>query len=1100
MTSESPKDSLKNILLTFKKYVDGKYELLYISSEVRAILEKGEKFYEESFFEKILPTLPKPFFEYLFQILGNGDKITSPLVWKKKYFRFVQLEGYVISQEDRSYLVNVLISPTSIDQNIKFSWLMDTFQDRVYLGLERGKSLKTISEWEEYFISRFDFLNKEDFSGFLKSGKSEILTIFPEHLYLTKKTLSQNHVLIQLVYGSSKELNTNSKTANIEINSRKSELIYYEYDIQEDSFMFSGGFEKILGYPSRFFSNLKAKDWINLLHPEDRQYFNSGFEHNTKLVYRVLHSEGHYVYVEDENKKFADEPGQKNLVLGIITDITALKELEKDLLEHKTILDELTGVVPGMVYLIKAFADGTRKFIFVSEGCYNLLEQKASLIIDDEKNLRGLIHPDDLINFNKADEEAFIKDKKFESYFRIITPSGKTKWIYGASNRLKKYSNDSIWAGFFVDFTYTKQKETESFLNLTKYKTLFEENPLPIFQYDRKGFIQDVNVRFLEKIDIKNRDALIGKNIFEIIKDHPIREAYINSIEKGYGYYEGPYISYFNNKLFHLRVNAKSVDEGRIFQAILEDISEEQYVSNILSNLTERTSKYSGQAFFDELTSYLSERLQMSYCFIAEIDEKANTAHVISSLMRGKKQENFIYSLENSPCQDCLTINSPYIISNGAYQKYPKDKSLVEMKISTYLAVPISDIENNRLGILVLMDEKPQPYSTGLSGLLTVLSDRVGAELSRMYFENRLISSELLFRSIAENFPKGIIAVLDKDYNYVYTDGKGYQSLGINPNNLVGTSHLRTYEPKEAKEVVRYFEKVLKGESVVFEITKGKQNFLKNGVPLVNNSGKIDRILLVSQNITEIKTAESEREKLIRDLKSQNEELQRFAYIISHNLRAPIVNISSLLDLYNTANTSDIENEEIIDNLKISTNILHSTLEDLIEVVSIKKNKLPKIEQVSFKKLIRNIEKSLSKQFKESGTKIQTDFSNAQDINYIYSHLENFLINLTTNAIKYRHPDRNPIIQIKTYPKREYTVIEFRDNGIGIDLERYKDRLFGLYQRFHSHVDGKGLGLYLVREQIRAHDGNLEIESTVGEGTTFYIYLNNLKSYHPVEN
>ena len=88
MTSESPKDSLKNILLTFKKYVDGKYELLYISSEVRAILEKGEKFYEESFFEKILPTLPKPFFDYLFQILGNGDKITSPLVWKKKYFRY----------------------------------------------------------------------------------------------------------------------------------------------------------------------------------------------------------------------------------------------------------------------------------------------------------------------------------------------------------------------------------------------------------------------------------------------------------------------------------------------------------------------------------------------------------------------------------------------------------------------------------------------------------------------------------------------------------------------------------------------------------------------------------------------------------------------------------------------------------------------------------------------------------------------------------------------------------------------------------------------------------------------------------------------------
>ena len=144
--------------------------------------------------------------------------------------------------------------------------------------------------------------------------------------------------------------------------------------------------------------------------------------------------------------------------------------------------------------------------------------------------------------------------------------------------------------------------------------------------------------------------------------------------------------------------------------------------------------------------------------------------------------------------------------------------------------------------------------------------------------------------------------------------------------------------------------------------------------------------------------------------------------------------------------------------------------------------------------LVRNIEKSLSKQIKESGTILRNNFTDAPNINYIYSHLENFLINLTTNAIKYRHAERDPIIEIKTYRKNNFTVIEFRDNGIGIDLERYKDRLFGLYQRFHSHVEGKGLGLYLVREQIRAHDGNLKIESKVGEGTTIYIYLKNLKS------
>src|SRR5690606_26101671 len=152
-----------------------------------------EKFYEEAFFEKIFPTVPKPFFEYLFQILGNGDKITCPLVWKKKFFSFVQLEGYVISQADSSYLVNVLISPTSPDQNIKFSWLLDISQDKVYFATESSKGLKSVIDWKEYFISKFDFLDKENFSEFIQREKSEVLTIFPEHLCLKKKPLSTNY-------------------------------------------------------------------------------------------------------------------------------------------------------------------------------------------------------------------------------------------------------------------------------------------------------------------------------------------------------------------------------------------------------------------------------------------------------------------------------------------------------------------------------------------------------------------------------------------------------------------------------------------------------------------------------------------------------------------------------------------------------------------------------------------------------------------------------------------------------------------------------------------------------------------------------------------
>lgn len=1097
--SEGAKVSFQNILLTFKKYDNNKFKLLYISSEIRIILLEGEKFYEESFFENAFPTLPKPIFEYLFQILGNGDKLICPITWKGKYFRFVQIEGYVIAQDDKSYLVNVLISQIPFRSHIKFSWLFDKPHKRVFTGTGTGKALETFSEWKKFFNSKFDFLSETRFNDFLENEKIDLLTVFPGHIYLSKKILTKEHDLIQLEYGPNPTLQKSEPIATDSQLGLKQAPIYYEYDLNTDHINFSGNLEGILGHAPGFFDNYTSKDWINLVHPLDRQYFHSGFDHDSKLIYRVNHADGNYVYVQDEVNKLLDDPNSSGVSLGIITDITALKEIEKDLLEHKTILDQLTGVVPGMVYMIKAFPDGTRKFIFVSEGSKNLWELDPLTIMDNDSSMRHLIHREDLEKVEMADKIAFQKNQKFESTFRIITPSGKTKWVYGASNRLKQFPKESIWAGFFIDITYTKQKETESNLLLNRYKILFDENPLPIFQYDSQGTILDVNKRFMDKVEVVDPAEMIGKNMFALTKGHPIENAYRDSIEKGQGFYEGPYVSHFNKKLFHVRVNAKTVEEGKVFQAILEDISEQQYVSNILSELTERTSRYSGQEFFDALTSFLSDKLTVSNCFIAEVDENNQTANILSYHKNGKRAENFQYSLIDAPFSDYLNSNDPFIIQNGAAAKYPQDKVLVSMGISTYMGIPIVDIDKNRLGILVLMDENDHPYSLGLSGLLTVLSDRIGAELNRLHFEKKLISSELLFRSIAENFPNGTIEILDKNYNYVFTDGKGYQSLQIDQKKLIGTPHLAIYDELTSNKVKGFLEKVMAGESAIFEVMVDNQYYLKNGVPLTNSSNQIDRILLVTQNITESKIAESERERLIKDLKSQNEELQRFAYIISHNLRAPIVNITSLLDLYNYQNPADIENIEIIENLKISTKILNSTLEDLIEVVSIKKNKLPKIERVSFRKLLKNIERSLSKQFQESGAVIVSDYSEAPYINYIYSHLENFIINLTTNSIKYKHAERNPVIEIKSYLEEGFTVIEFRDNGIGLDLDRYKDRLFGLYQRFHSHVDGKGLGLYLIREQIRAHDGNLRVESTVGVGTTFYIYLKNMKANFPEE-
>lgn len=1086
--SEKPRSKFQNILLTLKKYPDSTFELLYISSEIREIINEDTKFYKEQFFENIFPTLERPIFEYLFNALGNGDKFTCPIIIKENNFLWVQIEGYVISQEDGSYLINALLSPIQTTSNIKYAWLL-VGKNNYFYSKKTSESRK-FESWQQLIKSKFSFIDEKKLQDFEKQTQSSFVTIFPNRLYLTKKTLSENVTLIQLEYHTSQTALEKKLVENISTNQEEN-LVFYELDRRKNELYVSGATKSVLGYEPSYFDDFTIKAWEELIHYDDRIVFQKGFEHSNTIIYKFLHADGNYIFLQDEIKSFNEDDLTSDIILGIVGDISELKEIEKELIDNKTILDELTGVVPGIVYMLKSFTDGTHQYIFVSEGSKELAELDQKDILQDEKSFENLILKEDLESVLKADRIAYTQNKKFSSEFRIKTASGKQKWIYGASNRLSKYQKESIWAGIFIDITQSKEKERESRINLLKYKSLFDENPLAIFHFNEKGIISAANKRFLSTIGLVEENQVKGKNLFELVESHPISMAYQNAIDEGYGYYEGPYVSYFTKQLFHIRMRAKAIGDSN-FEAIIEEINEQEYVHNVLAELTERTSKFSGKAFFDELTLFLSEKMGMEYCFISEVDENNEKASVISIFRNGKKLENFQYDIANTPCEKSLISHSPLIILQDVQEQFPLDKDLRDLGISAYMGVSILDINDKTLGMLVLMNSQQIQVSNAYSTVLNVLSDRIGAELSRLSYEKRLLSSEQLFRSIAENFPKGTIEVLDRNLMYVYTDGKEYRQQDIDPSYLIGTSLMDKFNNEIANEVNFQLQKVLNGQQVMFELVIGNQHYLKSGVPLENNQGEIEQVLLVTQNITESKNAEEERNLLINDLTSQNEELQRFAYIISHNLRAPIVNITSLLDLYNSTNPADPENIEIIENLRTATGILNHTLQDLIDVVAIKKNKLPKVEKVYFDTISGNIDKSLSRQLAEANTSMHKDFSAKPYINYVYSHLENFLINLTTNAIKYKHPERDLKISIKTYEKGLFTVIEFKDNGIGIDLERYRDRLFGLYQRFHSHVEGKGLGLYLVREQIRAHDGNLHVESEVGKGTTFFIYLKNL--------
>ncbi|WP_143959373.1 PAS domain-containing sensor histidine kinase [Litoribacter populi] len=1221
--------NIENILLTLRKHPNQRFELLYLSTAIKKFLNVGEKVMQESFFERLMPALDRPFFAKMFSILGSGEQVCTPFILNQHQFTFAQLEGCVIAQEDKSYLCNILVFQQPVPKEIHLSWLINASGEvYCYEKNQQNNKPNSLRDILYLLLERFNFLNSSELENFLKTNTNSKFEIFSKQLFIKSEMLKNGLRLISICYGSSDaEMDIMDEEVYEQVIKQQSGAIYYEHEIGNKVVKWSGAIEKVLGYTFEEFNQISVLDWRELIHPDDRDPLITGFDDKLDLeqtfdvVYRMKNKAGDYIFVHDLAKPFFQSATGKMFVLGAIRDISELKQAEMDLLDNKSKLKELTGVVPGMVYMLKRGTGGFRQFMFVSEGSKQLLELDSTVLMDSVQSLIELIHPEDVDEVLRIDEEAYLAGTKFESHFRIITPSGQTKWVYGASNKLEQYKDEYIWAGFFIDITYTKEKETEAQFNYLKYRSLYEESPLAIIQFDSKGTIQGLNRRLLQKLQLKSEDILVGKDLAEILYDKPAYQAFQDAIRTGEGFYEGPYLTYYHKISYYVRITVRSIESSDTFLATIEDLTEQEFIQNILNKVADISAQLKGTEFFNKLCELLTVRLGIRYCMIGEYIASTNDIKTLAIAKAGQLLPNFNYPLENTPCSHAIYQpgHQPLVIRNGVADQFYKDKLLTDLNIESYAALSILDAEDNKIGILAFMDEKQMDNEENISKILRIIGDRVGVEMQRVkyeqelittnhlqqailngadyaifsvdnlfhinlinektleifnienkdqlldirlidknkmirlksliakasrtknyssYFhlpvpdgehrelkisvvtlgddrnsnyvifadditertsaEKKLIESEQLYRSIAENFPKGTVDVLDKDLRYIYTEGKEYQHLGMNPKELIGSFHLLKYEAEVAVEAKTHLDAVLRGETVMYEISYGGQHYLKSGVPLTNADGEIDRILLVTQNITESKKSEREREKLIKDLKSHNEELQRFAYIVSHNLRAPIVNISALLNLYDEEDPADPENKEVIDNLKISTELLSATLMDLIEVVSIKKQKVPKVEHLNFQHVINNVERSLYQQIIESGVKISTDFNQAPDINYVYSHLENFFLNFLTNAIKYKHPERPPALHVESYKMGDYHIIAFTDNGIGLDLDRYGDRLFGLYQRFHSHVDGKGLGLYLVREQIRAFDGDLTVESELGKGTTFKVFLKSMALKKPI--
>ena len=357
----------------------------------------------------------------------------------------------------------------------------------------------------------------------------------------------------------------------------------------------------------------------------------------------------------------------------------------------------------------------------------------------------------------------------------------------------------------------------------------------------------------------------------------------------------------------------------------------------------------------------------------------------------------------------------------------------------------------------------------------------------------KLSESEKLHRMLLEHSPTGLVLNDAMSGEFIEMNGSFKKSIGYIEKELHDLTHPDVIPKADKTKELRVLKAVL--EDGIYGPYQGEY-LHKSGTPvaslitrvlITNHDGK-KLIWSVVQDITQLQEKEAELLELINVASEQNNRLLNFAHIVSHNLRSHASNFSMLIELLGIE--EDIfKKVEIMEMLNTASKNMLETIANLNEIIAINTNLNIKTEVVNLRHQIDEAFTNISELTKSAFAEIEINVPDDVQINVVKAYLESILLNIFTNAIKYKSPIRYPKITIDYQATKGYSIITIADNGIGIDLEKHGHKLFGMYKTFHGNRDARGIGLFITKNQIEAMKGKIEVESTVDQGTKFKIYF-----------
>ncbi len=921
----------------------------------------------------------------------------------------------------------------------------------------------------------------ESFSGIVQKYKLLLMLTFFLILagalllrYVIKRLRRDNLLLnAEIQERQQLELALNESSRQYKMLFEHNPLAMWVYDQQTFKFMaVNQAALDEYGYTREEFLELKIFD---LLPPEDIEQTQRRISRTNRFAsatstWRHKHKDGSTFAVEVISHPLPEQDDQHPrlcISVNIEERIQAIKLIE----HNEKQLREISSSLPGVVYQFQM--DTTRRFSFpyISEGIVELYGIHPSEVYRDPNRLYKDLHPDDLKKMIRTTQQSYQTLTPWMLEFRVWhARQKKWKWLRGHSMPTLKESGVIIWNGTFIDITFQKEAQEKLAESEANLRSLLNSSPQAIYLLDEHMSIISFNT--VAATEVKNhllQDLKAGQSILEFIeadRHQEILENHARAMQGETIVYEAGSGNYW----YEIAL-----------RPVFNKMEKVQSVALSISNISEQKKAL--------------ETIKRNEAQLERAQQLAHLGNWEYDLQRDLLfMSDEVYHIYGVPAEGFRPT-----FRNIVARFHPEDRALALDTFNQAVA--------NRSGLKmehrILLSDGTEKY---LYHIGEIICDEDGKPLKvsatvqditeRKKIEKEVIAAKNLLQSTLENIPEVIFSMgTDAVLTYVSPQCQeltGYTEEDFLANPKLWLGMMRAQDKQQLLEQV--IPNLMTGHPQQCEVCIVRNDRVIKWLmlrisPKLDEKGNVIRFDGSASDMTEYKIAETKRNELTEQLLKQNQNLQQFAYIVSHNLRAPIANILGLTSIYDRQRQDPLLNNRVIDNLFKSAKLLDTTIRDLNDILTIRSEINKVQEEVEFCQLMEHVKQSLADELEKADARLEYDFGQAPAITTIRSYAFSILMNLVSNAIKYRSPERKLHIQVKTLSLHGYICLTVSDNGLGINLEREKERVFGLYKRFHHNTEGKGIGLHLVKTQSELLGGKVEVESQVGVGTTFHVYF-----------